>query len=114
MKKVILLVLLTQFTQLLAADKIKVLIIDGQNNHQWVTTTPLLKEILDDTGRFVVDVSTSPPAAPKAKKMNLRRHHAIPWPLLRYGPSGNPSLANTPSLFLITMAKLGRRMCRTA
>lgn len=49
-----------------AAPKIKVLILDGQNNHQWATTTPLLKAILEDTGIFTVDVSTAPagPARP--------------------------------------------------
>lgn len=44
-----------------AADKIKVLLIDGQNNHQWQVTTPHLKKILEDSGRFAVDVATSPP-----------------------------------------------------
>ena len=52
-----------------ATDKIKVLIVDGQNNHQWATTTPMLKRILEDTGRFTVDVSTSPAAKPNAPKM---------------------------------------------
>ncbi len=42
--------------------KIKVLIIDGQNNHNWQQTTPILKKILEDSGRFTVDVATSPPA----------------------------------------------------
>jgi type 1 glutamine amidotransferase len=45
-----------------AADKIRVLIIDGQNNHDWKTTTPILKQILEHTGRFTVDVATTPPA----------------------------------------------------
>ncbi|MBL9189721.1 MAG: ThuA domain-containing protein [Opitutaceae bacterium] len=52
-----------------APDKLKVLIVDGQNNHQWAVTTPLLKKILEDTGRFSVDVSTTPPAKPNAPKM---------------------------------------------
>jgi type 1 glutamine amidotransferase len=43
-----------------AADKIKVLIVDGQNNHKWAMTTPLLKQILEEPGIFSVDVSTSP------------------------------------------------------
>lgn len=47
-----------------AEATVKVLIVDGQNNHAWATTTPLLKKILEDTGRFRVDVSTTPPAAP--------------------------------------------------
>jgi mono/diheme cytochrome c family protein/glucose/arabinose dehydrogenase/type 1 glutamine amidotransferase len=42
--------------------RLRVLIIDGQNNHAWATTTPLLKKILEDTGRFSVDVSTTPPS----------------------------------------------------
>jgi type 1 glutamine amidotransferase len=40
----------------------KALIIDGQNNHDWKTTTPALKQILEETGLFAIDVATSPPA----------------------------------------------------
>ncbi|MBL8233798.1 MAG: ThuA domain-containing protein, partial [Bryobacterales bacterium] len=39
----------------------KALIVDGQNNHQWQLTTPVLKKALEDTGMFTVDVATSPP-----------------------------------------------------
>ncbi len=42
------------------AAPIKVLILDGQNNHQWKVTTPELKAILEETKLFAVDVSTSP------------------------------------------------------
>ena len=52
-----------------AQTKIKVLIIDGQNNHQWAITSPMLKQILEGTGRFSVDVSTSPASAPAAPKL---------------------------------------------
>lgn len=49
---------------IVAADtddtKIKALIVDGQNNHAWQETTPLLKKILTDSGRFSVSVATSP------------------------------------------------------
>ena len=45
-----------------ADEKIKVLIIDGQNNHAWQQTTPVLKKILEGTDKFSVDVATSPPA----------------------------------------------------
>jgi len=41
-------------------DKLKVLIIDGRNNHDWQKTTPMLKGMLQQTGRFVVDVHTAP------------------------------------------------------
>jgi type 1 glutamine amidotransferase len=43
------------------AKKIRVLIIDGQNNHDWRATTPFLKKALESSGRFVVSVATAPP-----------------------------------------------------
>jgi uncharacterized protein len=39
--------------------KIRVVIIDGQNNHNWRATTPILKKALLDAGKFSVDVSTN-------------------------------------------------------
>jgi type 1 glutamine amidotransferase len=45
-----------------AATPIRTLIIDGQNNHDWKKTTPVLKKTLEDTGLFQVDVLTTPPA----------------------------------------------------
>lgn len=48
-----------------AEDKLKVLLIDGQNNHAWQQTTPILKWALEDSGRFVVTVSTTPGTAPR-------------------------------------------------
>jgi type 1 glutamine amidotransferase len=52
-----------------APEKIKVLIVDGQNNHAWRDTTPVLKKILEDAGLFAVDVSTTPVAAPAAPRL---------------------------------------------
>ncbi len=43
-----------------AVEKIRVLIIDGQNNHNWVDTTQFLREKLEGTGLFSVRVSTTP------------------------------------------------------
>jgi type 1 glutamine amidotransferase len=43
-----------------AAPPVKVLIIDGQNNHDWQATTPVLKKLLEETRLFQVDVLTSP------------------------------------------------------
>ena len=45
---------------LAAADPIKVLIVDGQNNHNWRATTPILKKILEEAKVFTVDVATAP------------------------------------------------------
>lgn len=39
---------------------IRVLIVDGQNNHNWAGTTPVLKELLEETKKFTVDVATTP------------------------------------------------------
>ena len=75
-----------------AADKIAVLIIDGQNNHGWAKTTPPIKEMLEKSGKFTVDVLTSPPkGAPKdawAKfKPDFTKYQVVfsnyngePWP----------------------------------
>ncbi|QVL31044.1 ThuA domain-containing protein [Telmatocola sphagniphila] len=49
-----------------AADpKIKLLIIDGQNNHNWKESTPLLKEIFEKAGIFDVSIATAPPGDTK-------------------------------------------------
>jgi len=41
---------------------IKALIVDGQNNHDWKATTPVLKRLLEETRLFTVDVATTPAA----------------------------------------------------
>lgn len=42
------------------APRLAALIVDGQNNHDWKSTTPILKRILEETGLFTVAVATSP------------------------------------------------------
>jgi type 1 glutamine amidotransferase len=75
-----------------AADKLKMLIIDGQNNHDWKTMTPPMKASLEATERFTVDVATTPDA--KAAKSDwdafkpdftkydvvLSNYNGQPWP----------------------------------
>ena len=58
--KLVLLTLLAIAATSTAADKIKVLIVDGQNNHNWKMTTPVLRQIIEEPGLFTVDVSTAP------------------------------------------------------
>lgn len=56
-----------------ASKVVKVLILDGQNNHKWKQTTPVLQEIFGSNDRFTVDVSTSPDnKAPKEAWDNWR------------------------------------------
>jgi uncharacterized protein len=47
-----------------SAAPIKALIVDGQNNHDWKATTPVLKKILEDSRLFAVDVATAPSKKP--------------------------------------------------
>jgi len=43
------------------SQPIRVLIVDGINNHDWQAGTRLMTAILKEQGRFTVDVSTTPP-----------------------------------------------------
>lgn len=72
-----------------AAEKLKALIVDGQNNHQWERTTPILRRILEDSGRFTVDVATSPPKGESTKGFRpqfekydviVSNYNGAPWP----------------------------------
>jgi type 1 glutamine amidotransferase len=38
----------------------RALLIDGQNNHKWQETSPIIKATLESTGRFTVDIATTP------------------------------------------------------
>lgn len=71
-----------------AAEPLKALIIDGQNNHKWQETTPLIRQTLENSGRFTVDVATSPPRggemstfAPKfsAYDVVVSNYNGEPW-----------------------------------
>ena len=57
--RIISLVLLLALTPALqAADKLKALIVDGQNNHQvWPKSTVMMKQYLEASGLFEVDVA---------------------------------------------------------
>lgn len=43
---------------------VRVLLITGQNNHDWQRTTPLIERILNDADRFAVTVSQTPSGGP--------------------------------------------------
>jgi hypothetical protein len=74
------------------AEKVRVLIVDGQNNHNWKAMTPPMKAALEGSGRFTVDVATSPdkdaPAGawdafrPEFSKYDavLSNYNGQPWP----------------------------------
>ncbi|HAV61953.1 MAG TPA: trehalose utilization [Verrucomicrobiales bacterium] len=54
------LILYCAIASVTAAEPVKVLIVDGQNNHKWAVITPLLKKHLEAAGVFKVEVATSP------------------------------------------------------
>ncbi len=78
-------------TAIFAAEPMKALIVDGQNNHKvWPETTKMMKGYLEQTKLFTVDVAT---AAPKGTDPNFKPtfsdyavvvnnfgHGAAPWP----------------------------------
>ncbi|MBS33005.1 MAG: hypothetical protein CMO68_01190, partial [Verrucomicrobiales bacterium] len=57
--------LLAAATSPATAEKISVLFVDGQNNHNWKAMTPYMKAQMEKTELFEVDVLTSPPRAPR-------------------------------------------------
>ncbi len=86
-----------KFTALLAAlflgmnlhgAALRALIIDGQNNHDFKSTTPHLKKVLEDTGLFTVEVATTPAKGgdmtafkPEFKKYRvlISNYNGQPW-----------------------------------
>jgi type 1 glutamine amidotransferase len=72
-----------------AEDPLSVLIIDGQNNHDWQATTPVLKAALEACGRFRVEVATTPPTGQEMRDFQpdfaaydvvLSNYNGDPWP----------------------------------
>ena len=54
------LVVVSAFGVTAEAARLRVLIFSGRNNHNWKATTPALKKILEESGRFTVDVTNDP------------------------------------------------------
>ena len=48
----------------------KTLIITGQNNHNWKASSPVLKQILDETGLFSTEIMTTPDKGGDMKSFN--------------------------------------------
>lgn len=44
-----------------AEEPLRVLVLSGSNNHDWRKTTPVIKAVLEQTGRFTVDVTEDVP-----------------------------------------------------
>ncbi len=92
MRSILYTILVFATTGLHAADKLKVLIVDGQNNHKWEITTPVLRNVLESSGAFTVEVSTTPPKGAPAEawqawqppfsdyQVVMSNYNGEPWP----------------------------------
>lgn len=92
----VLAVMFLGFAPAAEGDKIQVLIIDGQNYHNWRATTPILIQVLDKSGRFRVAVSSylkpgdKPGAVPDTVpfppdltqyQVIISNYNGAPWPV---------------------------------
>jgi type 1 glutamine amidotransferase len=89
MKRILAYACATLLASACAAAPLPALIIDGQNNHKWQETTPVLKKLLEQTGLFQVDILTAPAhgADMSAFKPDFTKYKVIvsnyngdPWP----------------------------------
>lgn len=72
-----------------AQETIRVLLVDGQNNHRWQETTPLIVQTLEGSRRFTVDVATAPAAGGDMSTFDpdfsgydvvVSNYNGEPWP----------------------------------
>lgn len=86
-----------------AEGKLRVLVLSGSNNHNWKETTPVIKMVLEQSGRFAVDVTEDVP--------NLKADAFAPYAVIlsNYNDFGkNPSVSWSPETkkaFLDHLAK---------
>jgi type 1 glutamine amidotransferase len=78
-----------------AAPK-KALIVDGQNNHAWQQTTPVLKKLLEETKLFTVEVATSPA---KGGDMSQFKPNFAGYDLIVLNYNGDSWVAETKAAF---------------
>ena len=80
-----------------STPKIKVLLVDGQNNHDWKRCSPVMIDTLDATGRFQIDRATVSKADvanfnPDFEKYDvLSNYNGAAWKRKQRSPSSNTS-----------------------
>jgi HEAT repeat protein/type 1 glutamine amidotransferase len=86
-----------------STQPIRTLIVTGQNYHNWKLSSAALKQMLEDTGLFRVDIAVSPPA-----KANMRSFHPdfSSYSLVVLDYSGDPWPSSTRKAF-VTYVKNG-------
>ncbi len=79
------------------AAAIRALIVDGQNNHDYKSTTPHLKKVLEETGLFTVEVATSPG---KGRDMNSFKPKFDDYKVIISNYNGEPWSKETQDAFV--------------
>lgn len=78
--------------------KIQALIITGQNGHDWRATTPVLRKVLEDTGRFEVRVTEefrgAGPETLAPYDLVILNYYDKRQPALRWGERAEQALVN--------------------
>jgi hypothetical protein len=100
-KQYLLLIIISGLLTILSACKnesaYKTLIITGQNNHDWKTSSPILKQILDETGLFSSEIMITPE---KDGDMNSFNPDFSKYKLVVLDYSGDSWSEKTNSAFL--------------
>jgi uncharacterized protein len=89
--------LLTFFSACKNESGYKTLIITGQNNHEWKTSSPILKQILDETGLFSSEIMITPE---KGGDMNLFKPDFSKYKLVVLDYNGDSWSEKTNAAFL--------------
>ncbi|XZE54004.1 family 16 glycoside hydrolase [Planctomycetaceae bacterium SH139] len=91
-----------------AQGPIRALVIDGQNNHNWKVTTPLIKQTLEATGLFEVEVATAPAAG---EPMETFKPNFDAYGVVISNYNGQPWAAATQTAFEQFIAGGGGFVC---
>jgi len=87
---------------------IHALIVTGQNNHDWERSSPILKQILEQTGLFTIDIATTPP---KGESMETFRPQFSDYDVVVSDYNGDDWLESTLENFLNYVRSGGGVVC---
>ncbi len=97
-------ILLIVLVQTVEAQKHKVMIITGQNNHYWQGSSPIIKQIFDQSGMFEATIVTSPA---KGEDMSAFRPDFSAYDLICMDYNGDMWPESTRNNFVQYMKKGG-------
>jgi uncharacterized protein len=109
MKKITLIAaFLFQFSLIFAQKQIKTLIVDGQNNHvQWPKITYMMKQYLEETGKFKVDVSRTAFTWEGADLISEFEINGVPKTEALKKPQADPNFAPDFSKYDLVITNFG-------